>query len=153
MRGFPLGLLLFILAPIAELWLMIDIGSVIGAGWTVLAIIATAIIGASLVRFQGIGVYTRLNQTAARGEIPAMEMIEGMSLFISGVFLLIPGFITDAIGFLLLIPPLRRWFALNTLKRFFIVPNPSAPSAAGTQGENASIEVTTVEGEYRRIDK
>ena len=135
MRGFPLGLLLFILAPIAELWLMIDIGSVIGAGWTVLAIIATAIIGASLVRFQGIGVYTRLNQTAARGEIPAMEMIEGMSLFISGVFLLIPGFITDAIGFLLLIPPQRRWFALNTLKRFFIVPNP------------------TVEGEYRRIDK
>lgn len=153
MRGFPLGLLLFILAPIAELWLMIDIGSVIGAGWTVLAIIATAIIGASLVRFQGIGVYTRLNQTAARGEIPAMEMIEGMSLFISGVFLLIPGFITDAIGFLLLIPPLRRWFALNTLKRFFIVPNPSDPSAAGTQGENASIEVTTVDGEYRRIDK
>ncbi|MDX2477314.1 MAG: FxsA family protein [Gammaproteobacteria bacterium] len=153
MRGFPLGLLLFILAPIAELWLMIDIGSVIGAGWTVLAIIATAIIGASLVRFQGIGVYTRLNQTAARGEIPAMEMIEGMSLFISGVFLLIPGFITDAIGFLLLIPPLRRWFALNTLKRFFIVPNPSDPSAAGTHGENASIEVTTVEGEYRRIDK
>lgn len=153
MRGFPLGLLLFILAPVAEIWLMIDIGSVIGAGWTVLAIIATAIIGASLVRFQGIGVYTRLNQTAARGEIPAMEMIEGMSLFISGVFLLIPGFITDAVGFLLLIPPLRRWFALNTLKRFFIVPNPSDPSAAANHGENASIEVTTVEGEYRRIDK
>ena len=116
MRGLPFGLLLFILAPIIEIWLMIDIGSVIGAGWTVLAIISTAIIGASLVRFQGVGVYARLNQTAARGEIPAMEMIEGLSLFISGVLLLTPGFITDALGFLILIPPL-----LQVINIIFIV--------------------------------
>ena len=151
MRGLPFGLLLFILAPVAEIWLMIDIGSVIGAGWTVLAIVATAIIGASLVRFQGIGVYTRLNQTAARGEIPALEMIEGLSLLISGVLLLIPGFITDAVGFMMLIPPLRHWFALNTLKRFFIVPNPSDPSV--TPGHETTAEVTTIEGKFRRIDK
>jgi UPF0716 protein FxsA len=151
MRGFPLFLLLFILAPIAEIWLMIDIGSEIGAGWTVLAIITTAIIGASLVRFQGIGVYSRLNQTAARGEIPAMEMIEGVFLLISGILLLLPGFITDALGFLMLIPPLRHWLALNTVKHFFIVPNAADPSSHN--GQDQTIEVTTIEGEYRRIDK
>jgi len=149
MRGLPLGLLLFILAPIAEIWLMIDIGSVIGAGWTVLIIIATAIIGASLVRYQGLGVYTRMNLSASRGELPAMEMIEGLSLLISGALLLTPGFITDTLGFLILIPPLRRWFALNMLKRFFIVPNGANPTSDG----GASVTTTTIEGEYRRIDK
>jgi len=149
MRGFPLGLLLFILAPIAEIWLMIDIGSVIGAGWTVLIIIATAVIGGSLVRYQGLGVITRMNLSASRGELPAMEMIEGMSLLISGVLLLTPGFITDTLGFLILIPPLRRWFALNMLKRFFIVPNGATPTA----DSDPSVTTTTIEGEYRRIDK
>jgi UPF0716 protein FxsA len=147
MRGLPIGLLIFILAPVVEIWLMIDIGSVIGAGWTVLAIISTAIIGGSLVRFQGLGVYTRLNQTAAKGELPAMEMIEGMALFISGILLITPGFITDALGFLILIPPLRRWFALNMLKRFFIVPGADAQSGPFPSGQK-----TTIEGKSRRID-
>lgn len=153
MRGLPFALLLFILAPIIEIWLMIDIGSVIGAGWTVLAIISTAIIGGSLVRHQGIGVYTRLNQTAARGEIPAMEMIEGLTLLISGVLLLTPGFITDALGFLILIPPLRRWLALNMLKRFFIVPGTPGKPGQDSHDHDTSIEITTIEGEYRRINK
>ncbi len=147
MRGLPIGLLLFILAPIAEIWLMIDIGSIIGAGWTVLSIIATAIIGGTLVRYQGLGVYTRMNLSASRGELPAMEMIEGMALLISGLLLLTPGFITDTIGFLILIPPLRRWFALNMLKRFFIVPN------AGSPGDGSDNGPKTIEGEFRRIDK
>jgi UPF0716 protein FxsA len=153
MRGFPFALLLFILVPIIEIWLMIDIGSVIGAGWTVLAIISTAIIGASLVRYQGIGIYSRLNQTIQRGEIPAMEMIEGLTLLISGALLLTPGFITDALGFLILIPPLRRWFALNMLKRFFIVPGAPGKPGQGPDEHDKSIEVTTIEGEYRRINK
>lgn len=151
MRGLPFLFLLFILMPVIEIWVMIDIGSIIGAGWTVLAILATAAIGASLVRFQGLGVYSRLNQTAARGEIPAMEMIEGLCLLISGVLLLTPGFITDALGFLMLIPPLRRWFALTMLKRFFIIPTDSAGQGADVR--KTTIDVTTIEGEYRRIDK
>ena len=151
MRGVPFLFLLFILMPVIEIWVMIDIGSIIGAGWTVLAILATAAIGASLVRFQGLGVYSRLNQTAARGEIPAMNMLEGFCLLISGVLLLTPGFITDTLGFLMLIPPLRRWFALSMLKRFFIVPADSA--GQGANARKTTIDVTTIEGEYRRIDK
>lgn len=153
MKGFPLLVLLFISAPLIEIWLMINIGSVIGAGWTILAIIATAMIGASLVRLQGLGVYARMHQSTQRGEIPAMEMIEGLTLFISGILLLTPGFITDALGFLLLIPPLRRWFALNLLKRFFIVPVPPSQAGAHGHGRNVEIEVTTVEGEYKHVDK
>lgn len=151
MRGLPFLFLLFILMPVIEIWVMIDIGSIIGAGWTVLAILATAAIGASLVRFQGLGVYSRLNQTAARGEVPAMEMIEALCLLISGVLLLTPGFITDTLGFLMLIPPLRRWFALSMLKRFFIVPADSAEQGADVR--KTTVDVTTIEGEYRRIDK
>lgn len=151
MRGLPFLFLLFILMPVIEIWVMIDIGSIIGAGWTVLAILATAAIGASLVRFQGLGVYSRLNQTAARGEVPAMEMIEGLCLLISGVLLLTPGFITDTLGFLMLIPPLRRWFALSMLKRLFIVPAESA--GQGADARKTTVDVTTIEGEYRRIDK
>jgi len=151
MRGLPFLFLLFILMPVIEIWVMIDIGSIIGAGWTVLAILATAAIGASLVRFQGLGVYSRLNQAAARGEVPAMEMIEALCLLISGVLLLTPGFITDTLGFLMLIPPLRRWFALSLLKRFFIVPADSAGQGADVR--KTTVDVTTIEGEYRRIDK
>jgi UPF0716 protein FxsA len=82
-----------------------------------------------------------------------MEMIEGLFLLISGIFLLLPGFITDALGFLMLIPPLRRWLALNAVKHFFIVPNVTDPSAQNTPGHDPTIEATTIEGEYRRIDK
>ena len=152
MQGLPLLIILVLLTPLIEIWLMIDIGSVIGAGWTILAIIATAVIGASLVRLQGFGVYARMQHAANRGEVPAMEMIEGLSLFISGVLLLTPGFITDALGFLILIPPLRRWFALNMLKRFFIVPMQGHPHGnGGDQGPMGSAR--PIEGEYRRIDK
>ena len=153
MQGLPLLFILILLVPLIEIWLMIDIGSVIGAGWTVLAIIATAIIGASLVRLQGFGVYTRMQHSANRGELPAMEMIEGLSLFISGVLLLTPGFITDALGFLILIPPLRRWFALNLLKRFFIVPMPGQPTGSAGNGQGSTVDIKTIEGEFRRIDK
>jgi UPF0716 protein FxsA len=80
-----------------------------------------------------------------------MEMIEGLCLLISGACLLTPGFITDTLGFLILIPPLRHWFALYLLKRFFIVPSDTArPGAAHRQ---PTIEVTTIEGEFRELDK
>ena len=152
MQSFPLLLILILSIPLIEIWIMIDIGSVIGAGWTIMAIIATAVIGASLVRFQGFGVYSRMQSSVNRGEVPAIEMIEGLSLFISGVLLLTPGFVTDALGFLILIPPLRRWFALNMLKRFFIVPMPGGPPPGASNRQHGD-ERKSIEGEYRHIDE
>jgi UPF0716 protein FxsA len=151
MQSFPLLLILILSIPLIEIWIMIDIGSIIGAGWTIMAIIATAVIGASVVRFQGFGVYSRMQSSVNRGEVPAMEMIEGLSLFISGVLLLTPGFVTDALGFLILVPPLRRWFALNMLKRFFIVPMPGGPPADDGSRQPGG-KRKSIEGEYRRMD-
>lgn len=100
--------ILFLLIPLIEIYLLIKVGSVIGAGWTIFLIIATAVIGAALLRKEGFSTLQRAQTAMARGEIPAVAMLEGVALVFSGAFLLTPGFITDTIGFLLLIPPLRR---------------------------------------------
>jgi len=146
MNPFPLLALVLLAIPLIEIYVMIRIGSVIGAGWTVLSIVATAVIGAFIIRMQGFGVYRRMNRSMAAGELPAMELLEGLALLIAGLLLLTPGFITDALGFLLLVPPLRRNIVLGLLKKHFIQPvGPDrAPGRAGGQ--------PPIEGEYRRLD-
>jgi UPF0716 protein FxsA len=150
MNVLPLVAILLILAPLIEIWIMIDIGSVIGAGWTILAIVATALLGMALVRYQGLGVYLRLQQTAERGELPAMEMLEGLALLISGLLLLFPGFVTDTLGFLLLVPPLRRWAVLHLLRRQFVVPG--AGRAQPSPGPGDARHGQVIEGRSRRLD-
>ncbi|MGA1690891.1 MAG: FxsA family protein, partial [Sedimenticolaceae bacterium] len=108
---------LFVFAPLAELYVLIEVGSEIGALPTILLSIFTAILGASLVRLQGFSVLMRARGMMARGEAPAIEMMEGMALAITGFALLLPGFITDAIGFLLLITPIRRALIIKGLLR------------------------------------
>jgi UPF0716 protein FxsA len=153
MRAFPLLVILFLSIPLFEIYIMIQVGSVIGAGWTVLSIIATAVIGAGLIRQQGFGVYQRMNLSMAKGELPAMEMFEGIALLVAGLMLLTPGFITDAIGFLILIPPLRQWFVLNMLKRNFIHQVDGNPVHSGQRNPEVSHHQRPIDGEYRRLDK
>ena len=96
---------------------MLEVGEVVGAFSTVMLVILTAVIGGVLVRQQGFSTMMRMRETAARGETPALEMIEGSILLLCGLMLLLPGFITDALGFLLLIPPLRKAFVLWALRK------------------------------------
>ncbi len=109
-------LLLILLFPLVEITVFIDIGRTIGAGPVILLTIGTAIWGMAMVRVQGMDTFKRMQQTMARGETPAFEMIEGFLLLLAGFFLLLPGFITDAIGILLLITPLRKRLALKIFK-------------------------------------
>lgn len=113
--------LLFLLVPIAEIYVLIEVGEVIGAGWTILFVIATAVLGAWLVKLQGLITVQRAQESIRRGETPALEMLEGMTLFISGFLLLVPGFVTDTIGFLLLIPALRRSLLLKLIRNSNVV--------------------------------
>jgi UPF0716 protein FxsA len=99
---------LFFIVPLVEVYLLIQVGSVIGAGWTILLVVTTAVIGVNLLRQQGISTLMRANQAMSRGEIPAMEMMEGMLLAVGGALLITPGFFTDVLGFLCLIPQTRR---------------------------------------------
>ena len=104
-RSWPL---LFILVPLVELYFIIVVGDMIGALWTVLLVLMTAVIGVNLLRLQGMSTLSRAQQNMAQGQVPAMEMMEGVALAIAGILLITPGFITDSIGFLLLLPVTRR---------------------------------------------
>lgn len=108
---FPLIAVCFLLVPVVEIYLLIQVGSVIGAGWTVVLVVLTAVIGVSLLRVQGLSTLTRAQKRLQENEIPAREILEGMALVVAGAFLLTPGFFTDTIGFLLLFPPTRIWLA------------------------------------------
>lgn len=100
--------LIFVLIPLIEIYFLIEIGSMVGVGWTILLVVFTALLGAFLVQVQGINTFFRVQNQVAQGTLPAMEMIEGLLLFVAGALLLTPGFFTDSIGFILLVPPLRR---------------------------------------------
>ena len=113
----PLFLLLFIAIPLIEIYFMIEIGSALGAGFTVFMVVLTAIIGAALVRFQGFTTLARAQAEMAKSRMPAVEVLEGAMLLLAGAMLLVPGFFTDAVGFLMLVPPLRQWLIRRFLAK------------------------------------
>jgi UPF0716 protein FxsA len=105
----PLILLLIIVAvPIVELMLLIEVGKHIGAIYTVALVILTAAIGVTLVRMQGYSALARAQASLDENRLPVGEAVDGVFLLIAGGLLLFPGFITDVIGLLLLIPAVRR---------------------------------------------
>lgn len=100
--------LIFVLVPVIELTLLIEIGSVIGTMNTIAIILLTAVIGAYMVKLEGLGVMSRIQQNMNEGVFPAEELINGMMILIAGVLLLTPGFFTDVIGFLMVFPVTRN---------------------------------------------
>lgn len=117
---FPLIAIVFLLVPIVEIYLLIQVGQVIGAGWTVLLVVLTAVIGVWLLRIQGLSTLTRAQRRLQENELPAREMLEGVALVIAGAFLLTPGFATDTLGFLLLFPPTRIWLVSLAASRMVL---------------------------------
>jgi len=115
MRLSGLLLLAFILVPLLEIGLFIEIGGVIGALPTIGLIILTAVIGVTLIRLQGLLTLARIREKLDREEIPATDMVEGLMLLVAAVLLLTPGFFTDALGFLALVPAIRRPLAVRLL--------------------------------------
>jgi UPF0716 protein FxsA len=111
-RARPIGLLLlaaFILVPLAELAVLIEVGGWLGVGPTLALIILTAVVGAWMLRRQGIAVLRRAQQQMHQGTVPLVEVFEGFCLVIAGALLLAPGFLTDTAGALLLLPPVRAF--------------------------------------------
>ena len=100
--------ILFLLVPLIEIYFLIQVGEKVGAGWTIFLVLATAFIGAGLLRMQGLSTMQRAQVSITQGQLPALAMLEGVALLISGGLLLTPGFFTDLAGFLLLIPLLRQ---------------------------------------------
>lgn len=150
MHPFAILFTLFLLIPLVEIYLLIKVGGLIGAVPTIVLVVFTAVLGAFLLRIQGFSTLSRLRETAARGGIPAIEMLEGAVLLIAGALLLTPGFFTDAIGFACLIPPLRRYVILRLLKRFFQPVSTYQQPPQYSHGHHHRPDV--IEGEYRKED-
>jgi len=98
---------LFILVPIAELYVILKVGDAIGAIWTVLILAADSVLGSLLLRSQGRAVWRRFNEALAAGRMPHREVVDGVLVIFGGALLITPGFLTDVIGVLLLAPPTR----------------------------------------------
>lgn len=142
---FSILFLLLLTVPVLEIYLLIKVGSVIGAGYTILLVFATAILGAYLLRKQGLSTLARAQEALKNNEIPAMEMLEGVILLLTGALLLTPGFFTDIIGFLCLIPVIRQFLVKKLIGQFTVI---QAGRARYTETESK-----TIEGEYWRDDE
>jgi UPF0716 protein FxsA len=108
---------LFVAVPIAELYVILQVGDAIGAVPTILLLAADSAIGAVLLRSQGRSVWRQFNATMASGRVPHRELIDGVGVVFGGALLLTPGFITDAVGLLLLLPPTRAVFRRVLVRR------------------------------------
>ena len=99
--------LLFLIVPLAELYLILKVGDLIGVGWTILLLVADSLLGAWLLRSQGRAVWRRFNEILAQGRVPHREVIDGALVIFGGAFLITPGFLSDIVGLALLLPPTR----------------------------------------------
>lgn len=163
--------LLFITVPIIEMWILIEVGSVIGALSTILLVFLTAAIGLMLLRQQGLSTLLRVNQRIEQGQLPASEIIEGVFLAVGGALLLTPGFVTDAIGFACLLPPTRKLMASGIVKQGLLVSVVSARSGFKSSSAHRPQDINepqqqsqqpprthsrpgqeTIDGEYHRDD-
>src|SRR4051812_21495730 len=119
--------LLFIVVPIAELAVLIQVGQHIGVWWTVAILIADSILGATLMRSQGRAAWRRFNVTLQSGRPPAREVLDGVLVIFGGALLLPPGVITDIFGVVFLLPPPRAVLRRPPLRR---LAHPLIPAAA-----------------------
>jgi len=125
-------LLLFMLIPIVEMWILIEVGGWIGALPTIALVVWTATIGLSLLKQQGLSTLMRARRKMDEGAIPASELVSGVMIAVGGALLLTPGFVTDALGFALLIPQTRQWLLFKLIDRYR--------------------DKIVIEGEFHRVD-
>jgi UPF0716 protein FxsA len=169
-------LFFFILIPIIEMWVLIEVGSKIGALNTIFLVFLTAVVGLALLRKQGIDTLLRLNQRVEQGQIPAGEILEGVALAVGGALLLTPGFITDIIGFLCLLPFTRKLLLVGFLRKAFaamgtvelrgaafsqhsgaqqdrsVFQSPEEEQKISKNNSTATHSSTTIDGEFKRED-
>lgn len=109
-----------IFTPLLDIYLLVLIGNKIGALTIILLILCTAIIGITVLRLQSVVTLAKIRKDIEEGILPTLPLLEGLMLFIAGIFLFIPGLLTDVFGSLFLIPALRSRVALSILRRFLV---------------------------------
>jgi len=152
----PLAL---IAVPLIEIALFVVVGGRIGLLATIAVVVVTALAGAALLRLQGLEVVAQARRAAEEGHMPIRSVVDGLFLFAAGLLLLTPGFLTDAIGFLLFVPPLRRglaafiWRRLLASGSFVVFTARSHGTGPAESGRRPSGGGRVIEGEYVEIDE
>jgi len=141
MKIFQIVFLVVLVVPFLEIYLLLQIGGLIGPVPTILLVVLTAVLGTALLRQQGLATWQRFQQSMAQGAIPAYEIVEGPIILVGGALLLTPGFITDLMGLACLLPPSRRRIARYILENHLLQ---AAGFPAPVKAEDA------LEGEFRR---
>jgi UPF0716 protein FxsA len=144
---------LFILVPIAELAVIIQVGQAIGVWWTILLLIADSVLGALLMRSQGRAAWRRFNEAIRAGRVPAREVADGVLVIFGGALLLTPGFLSDIVGVLFLLPPtralIRRVFLRQAMKRITVSMVGVQPARGGGARRSDDVEGTAVDVDRR----
>jgi UPF0716 protein FxsA len=109
---------LFIVVPLVELYVIIQVGQAIGVWWTIVLLLADSVLGGLLMRSQGRAAWRRFNEALAAGRVPAREVFDGVLVIFGGALLLTPGFVTDVFGALFLAPPTRAVLRRLLVRRF-----------------------------------
>lgn len=156
---FPILFLLFIFVPIIEIGLFIQVGGILGLWPTIALVLLTAFVGASLVRSQGLQTLLSVQNRLQQGELPAQQIFEGVMLAVAGVLLLTPGFMTDALGMLVLLPAPRAIIAKYLMSKMVVKgmasgfhSNPYEHDPFHHDSHRSSEQGDTFEGEFERKD-
>ena len=132
-------LLLFIVVPFVELWLLLQVARITSVPTTLALVIVTGVIGTLLARSQGVRTYQAIQRSLAAGQLPTDSLIDGVLIFVAGAVLLTPGILTDLFGFALLIPFTRKyfrgWLVAWFKTRFRVQPGGSPPGGEPQQSE------------------
>ena len=150
-------IVLFIILPLAELYVIYQVGDAIGILPTLALLVLDSLLGAWLLRSQGRATWNRFQATMQAGRIPHREVFDGVLVIFGGAFLITPGFITDIIGVLLLLPPTRSLFRRWLVRRggrlfgFSIATGRRAPGS--TNGQDFDVEGTAIETDQPRLER
>src|SRR3954469_1322444 len=149
-------IVLFILIPLAELYVIYQVGDAIGILPTLALLVADSLLGSWLLRSQGRTVWRRFNDTMRAGRIPHRELVDGVLIIFGGAFLITPGFLTDIIGVLLLLPPtralVRRWL-IRRGGRMFGVSVATGRRSTPASRQDWDVEGTAYEADQPRLDR
>jgi UPF0716 protein FxsA len=146
-RGWPRMAMFaaFIGVPLVEIWVLIQVGQVIGPWWTILLLVLASLIGTFLIRSEGGKAWRALTEALQSGRMPARELADGALILIGGTLMLTPGFVTDAVGILLILPltrPVaRRLLTTVVARRLVVVPRPGP----GPRGDGPVVPGEVVE--------
>ncbi len=152
---------LFTAVSLLEIFVLVKVGSFLGAWATISLVIITALVGSALVRSQGLQLLQQLQQRMAKGEMPGQQLIEGIMLIVTGVLLVTPGFVTDLCGLLLLQPAIRGKIAKVLIANVKLSPHATMSGSFSQSSANSpfsqsftsnKVDSDVIEGEFERKD-